>query len=155
MEKFKVISRNETLVIEDNARRMEELEKKMSLTKERIAGEQNVVDELGKVRLCFLRTVRQSTIDVFAQVADSKENARIAELKRLKDLDEEIASMRNTIFKQSQELWKQRKEERCADDLQRSNSTLPIMIFYLLLQQPAGRDIRGRNQQEKSPGHNQ
>ena len=155
LEKFKVISRNETLVIEDNARRMEELEKKMSLTKERIAGEQNVVDELGKVRLCFLRTVRQSTIDVFAQVADSKENARIAELKRLKDLYEEIASMRNTIFKQSQELWKQRKEERCADDLQRSNSTLPIMIFYLLLQQPAGRDIRGRNQQEKSPGHNQ
>jgi|EP01047_Picozoa_sp_COSAG01_P022094 chromosome segregation ATPase len=92
LEKYKVSSRNEAQMIDVYAAKMESLRQQEVQVKEKVAGEHVVVTELG-------------------EIAGQKEQARLAEVKRLKALDDEIAAMRNTIFKQSQELWKQRKEE--------------------------------------------
>jgi chromosome segregation ATPase len=78
--------------VEADKAKLEKLKIRLEETAAKIAAENAVTEKLDKT-------------------AAEKEEDRLAEIKRLKALEDEIAQLRNTIFKQSQELWKQRREE--------------------------------------------
>ena len=92
VERLKVEVTNGAEQIEADKAKVERLKVRLEETAARIAAENEVTEKLGKT-------------------AAEKEQDRLAELKRIKQLEDEVAQLRNTIFKQSQELFKQRKEE--------------------------------------------
>ena len=87
VERLKVSVANGAGQIETDKAKLEKLKLRLEETAAKIAAENAVTEKLDKT-------------------AAEKEQDRLAEIKRLKALEDEIAQLRNTIFKQSQEASK-------------------------------------------------